>query len=315
MRLKLLVLVAFAMALAVAAVSGAAAGPRGGGGGHGHGHGDALPDRIDLPDGWQPEGIAAGRGSALYVGSIPTGAVLRADARTGQVRTVVPGKAGRAAIGLKADRRERLFVAGGPTGKAFVYDARTGRDLAEFQLAAAGDIDTFVNDVALTRRTAYFTDSRKSQIYAVDIRLDSSRTIPLPDIPDEEGNNLNGIVATGQAGILLAVQTNGGRLWRIDAATGKAVQVDLGGEALANGDGLLLRGRTLYVVQNRSNRIAVVRLAPDLASGRIVTRIETTGFDVPTTIAFQRGELYAVNARFGTTDPQPAKYWITLVRR
>jgi hypothetical protein len=315
MRLKLLVLVAFAMALAVAAVSGAAAGPRGGGGGGGHAHGDDLPDRIDLPDGWQPEGIAAGRGSALYVGSIPTGAVLRADARTGQVRTVVPGKAGRAAIGLKADRRERLFVAGGPTGKAFVYDARTGRDLAEFQLAAAGDADTFVNDVALTRRTAYFTESRKSQIYAVDTRLGSSRTIPLPDIPDEEGNNLNGIVATGQPGVLLAVQTNAGRLWRIDAATGKAVQVDLGGEALANGDGLLLRGRTLYVVQNRSNRIAVVRLAPDLASGRIVTRIETTGFDVPTTIAFQRGELYAVNARFGTTDPQPAKYWITLVRR
>jgi sugar lactone lactonase YvrE len=313
MRLKLLVLVAFAMALAVAAVSGAAAGPRGGGGGHAYG--DDLPDRIDLPDGWQPEGIAAGRGSALYVGSIPTGAVVRANARTGELKTVVPGRAGRAAIGLKVDRRERLFVAGGPTGKAFVYDARTGRDLAEVQLGAAGDADTFINDVALTRRTAYFTDSRKSQIYAVDTRLGSSRTIPLPDIPLEAGNNLNGIVATGEAGVLLAVQTNAGRLWRIDAATGKAVQVDLGGESLADGDGLLLRGRTLSVVQNRANRIAVVRLAPDLASGRVVTRIESTGFDVPTTIALQRGELYAVNARFGTTDPQPAKYWITLVRR
>ena len=36
---------------------------------------------------------------------------------------------------------------------------------------------------------------------------------------------------------------------------------------------------------------------------------------IPTTVALQDGELYAVNARFGTTDPQPAKYWITLVRR
>lgn len=312
MRLKLLVLLALAMALAVAGVSGAAAGPRGAGGG---GYDDDLPDRIALPDGWQPEGIAAGRGSSLYVGSIPTGTVLRANARTGAVRTVVPARAGRSAIGLKVDGRERLFVAGGPTGKAFVYDGRTGRDLAAFQLATSGDADTFVNDVALTRRTAYFTESRKSQIYAVDTRLGSARTIALPDIPDEEGNNLNGIVATAQEGVLLAVQGNAGRLWRIDAATGRAVQVDLGGETLVNGDGLLLRGRTLYVVQNRLNRIAVVRLAEDFASGTLVTRIESTGFDVPTTIAFQRGELYAVNARFGTTDPQPAKYWITLVRR
>lgn len=312
MRLKLLVLLALAMALAVAGVSRAAAGPRGAGGG---GYDDDLSDRIALPDGWQPEGIAAGRGSSLYVGSIPTATVLRANARTGAVRTVVPARAGRSAIGLKVDGRERLFVAGGPTGKAFVYDGRTGRDLAAFQLATSGDADTFVNDVALTRRTAYFTESRKSQIYAVDTRLGSARTIALPDIPDEEGNNLNGIVATAQEGVLLAVQGNAGRLWRIDAATGRAVQVDLGGETLVNGDGLLLRGRTLYVVQNRLNRIAVVRLAEDFASGTLVTRIESTGFDVPTTIAFQRGELYAVNARFGTADPQPAKYWITLVRR
>jgi sugar lactone lactonase YvrE len=311
MRTKLLVLIAFALSIAVAAASGATAGPRAGS----EGRDLDLPDRIDLPDGWQPEGIAAGRGSSLYVGSIPTGAVLRANARTGALETVVPAREGRAAIGLKADRRERLFVAGGPTGKAFVYDGRTGRDLAELQLATAGDADTFVNDVALTRGTAYFTESRKSQIYAVDTRLRFLRTIPLPDIPDEEGTGLNGIVATAQEGVLLAVQTNAGRLWRIDAARDAATQVDLGGVALTNGDGLLLRGRTLYVVQNRLNRIAVVRLAEDLRSGRVVTTIASTDFDVPTTIALQRGELYAVNARFGTTDPQPAKYWITLVRR
>ncbi len=34
-----------------------------------------------------------------------------------------------------------------------------------------------------------------------------------------------------------------------------------------------------------------------------------------TTIAFLRSALYAVNARFGTTDPEPAPYWVTLVRR
>src|SRR4029450_12693693 len=43
-----------------------------------------FPDTIRLPDGWQPEGIASGRGTSLYVGSIPTGGVWKGDARTGQ---------------------------------------------------------------------------------------------------------------------------------------------------------------------------------------------------------------------------------------
>ena len=38
-------------------------------------------------------------------------------------------------------------------------------------------------------------------------------------------------------------------------------EVDLGGATLANGDGLLLAGRVLFVVQNRLNQIAVVQLS------------------------------------------------------
>jgi sugar lactone lactonase YvrE len=315
MKARVLVPLLLIASLAAAAVASADSDSRG----HGH-HGKArhagpdLPDRLDLPAGWQPEGIAAGRRSDLYVGSIPTGAVLRLNARTGASRVVVPGGPGRAAIGLKLDRRNRLFVAGGMTGKAFVYDARSGAELGNLQLAVPG-AESFVNDVALTRRAAYFTDSRRSALYAVATRSLQARTIELPAIPNEPGNNLNGIVATRDGDTLLAVQTNAGRLWRIDPATGGATQVDLGGADLTNGDGLLLKGRTLYVVQNRDNRIAVVRLNADLTAGSVVTTISATAFDVPTTIAFLRGELYAVNARFGTTDPQPAAYWVTLVRR
>ncbi|HMJ35146.1 MAG TPA: hypothetical protein VK501_14640 [Baekduia sp.] len=313
-----LVVVVLALSLAVAVVTGATAGTGGGPGpkgGERHGAAD-LPDRLDLPAGWQPEGIASDpRSSDLFVGSIPTGAVLRLDARTGETTTVVAAHAGRAAIGLKVDERRRLFVAGGPTGKAFIYDARTGDDLAERQLSVPGDA-TFVNDVALTRSTAYFTDSRRSAIYAVDTKLeDPARTIALPGIPNEQGNNLNGIVATSDERSLLAIQTNAGRLWKIDPATGDAAQVDLGATKLTNGDGLLLDGRTLYVVRNFDNEIAVVRLAADYASGAVLTTIKSTGFDVPTTITELDGELYAVNARFGTTDPQPAPYWVTLIRR
>jgi hypothetical protein len=53
-----------------------------------------FPDTIRLPDGWQPEGIAAGRGTSLYVGSIPTGAVWKGDARTGRGDVLVPRPAG-----------------------------------------------------------------------------------------------------------------------------------------------------------------------------------------------------------------------------
>ena len=88
----------------------------------------SFPGRIDLPRGWQPEGIAAGTGNTLYVGSIPTGAVARVDARTGRTRVLVAGRNGRAATGLKA-ADGRLFVAGAGTGRAWDYSASTGRQL------------------------------------------------------------------------------------------------------------------------------------------------------------------------------------------
>jgi sugar lactone lactonase YvrE len=279
-----------------------------------------FPDTIRLPDGWQPEGIASGRGTSLYVGSIPTGAVWKGDARTGRGDVLVAGQAGRSAIGIKVDRRNRLFVAGGATGQAFVYDARTGADLASYQLAPAGAA-TFVNDVVVTAKAAWFTDSRIQQLYALPLghhgRLPAQsrvRTLPLTgDLVYGEGNNLNGIVAARGGRVLLSVQTNTGRLFRIDPRSGVTREVDLGGASLLNGDGMLLAGRTLFVVQNRDNKIAVVKLSGSLHRGRVVATLTDPDFDVPTTIAFTAGRLYAVNARFGTTDPQPARYDIVRV--
>ena len=80
-------------------------------------------------------------------------------------------------------------------------------------------------------------------------------------------------------------------------------------------DGILLDGRTLYVVQNQLNRIAKINLAPNLRSGRVVTRITSPDFSVPTTIAELGRRLYAVNARFGTPSPSTADYWVTQVRK
>lgn len=76
---------------------------------------------------------------------------------------LVAARAGRSAIGLKADRG-RLFVAGGQTGKAFAYDAKSGRTIATYQLSSGG---SFVNDVVVTPRAAWFTDSFKPVLYRV----------------------------------------------------------------------------------------------------------------------------------------------------
>jgi sugar lactone lactonase YvrE len=271
----------------------------------------SLPSRLNLPNGWQPEGIAAGAGNALFVGSIPTGAVIRVDARTSGTRVIVAGRDGRAATGLKVVGN-RLFVSGAATGKAWVYNARTGRQLAAYQLAPAG-ADSFINDVVVTGQGAYFTDSRRNAIYRVPLDLSAAKTINLSGIPLQAGNNLNGIVAARDGKSLIAVQTNAGALWRIDPTTGRGTRIDLGGASVANGDGLLLSGRTLYVVRNRNNRIAVVTLRPDLSRGTVTRTIRSGNFDVPTTVARIGDSLYAVNARFGTTASSSTRYWIARV--
>jgi len=273
----------------------------------------AGPKHIDLPNGYQPEGIAAGKGGhELLVGSIPTGAVRRVNTKTGKTRPLVPAHDGRAAIGLKSDGR-RIFVAGGPTGSVFVYDARTGKDVKQLKLAPDGE-DTFVNDVTLAKRRAYFTDSRRQALYVVDDKLGATE-LKLPGIPLSTGNNLNGIAATSNGRYLIAVQSNTGALWRIDPKTGDALAIALNGRSVTNGDGLLLENRTLYVVQNRDNRIAVVALDKSYGKGTITKTLTSKDFDVPTTLARNADGLFAVNARFGTAPGAATKYWISRVSR
>jgi sugar lactone lactonase YvrE len=298
-RLLVVLAVVFAVASTVTAVALAGKGP----------------DRIDLPNGYQPEGIASGEGREVFVGSIPTGRVIALDTKTGAQRDVVPARDDHAAIGLKYDASaKRLFVSGGPTGKAFVYDATNGAELAAFQLTPA-EQPTFINDVVLTRRAAYFTDSLQPVIYALKRNLSGVRPIELdgfPMVADEF--NLNGIEAAPNGKLLLAVQSPTGALWRIKPSTGSFSQVDLDGASLMNGDGLLLIGkRTLLAVQNMLNQIAVVRLSPDYRSGRVVRTITNPGFDVPTTVAKKRGSLFLPNARFTTPATPETPYWVTRV--
>ena len=283
--------------------------------GHGKGKNKSshpFPTVIQLPTGFQPEGIEIGNGKTFYVGSVATGAIYRGDLRTGAGAVFIQGGAGRNAAGIEF-ARNRLFVAGAATGNAFVYDARTGALLKTYQLGTA---PTFINDVVVTRNAAYFTDSSKAVFYRVPFgpngALGAAQTIPLSgDYVQAAGFNLNGIDATRNGKLLVAVQTATGRLYRIDAGTGVATAIVLANsESVPNGDGILLDGKTLYVVQNQNNAVAVVRLSASLASGVVWTRITNPNFRVPTTMDELGHRLYAVNARFGEASPETLSYQV-----
>ncbi|MGH2748723.1 MAG: superoxide dismutase [Actinomycetota bacterium] len=285
-------------------------------GGSGVAAGD-RPKVVPLPEGFQPEGIATRDANSFFVGSIPTGAIYLGDLRTGEGSIFVPAQEGRRAIGLSL-RNDMLFVAGGPTGQAYVYDATTGAELAMFQLTTD---DTFVNDVVATEDAANFTDSVNQRLYKVPIegpgQLGTPETLPLTgDLVFEEGFNANGIDATPNGKTLVVVQSNTGRLFTVDPETGGTTMIDLGGETVTNGDGILLDGgRRLWVLQNRDNLLTLVRLEPDLGSGEVTDRFTDETFDVPTTLARAGDRLALVNARFGTDSPESAEYWVTQIRR
>jgi hypothetical protein len=276
---------------------------------------DLFPKVISLPNGWQPEGIATGRGTSFYVGSLRDGAIYRGSVLTGEGSVLVPGVAGQVAVGIEVDRRNRIWVAGGATGTGRVYDAATGAELASYQFATG---TTFVNDVVVTRDAAYFTDSRNPVLYVVPLsrggRPGVARTLPLTgELQYTTGFNVNGIEASPDGRTLLLVQSNLGLLFRASARTGVTDQVDLGGASLTSGDGLLRRGSTLYVVRNQLNQIAVIELGRRYASGTLTRTITDQYFRVPTTVAAFGPFLYAVNARFGTPPTPDTEYEVVRV--
>jgi hypothetical protein len=302
----LLILAAFlALAIALLPALSAAAAPA-----------ETFPKIIQLSDGFQPEGIATGRGHSFYVGSIAGGAVYAGDLRTGMGQVIVPARADRTALGIAVDQRSNyLFVAGGPLGAAYVYDLETGDDVGVYQFFAtlfAG----VVNDVVVTRDAAYFTDSFRPVLYRVPLGPGGEvfangafDEITLNGIPYEPGQfNANGIVATPDGKSLFIVNSFFGTLYKVNPGTGEAMEIDLGGDTVQTGDGLVLDGHTLYVVQNTMNKIGVVELDPTFTSGTVLEPISDIKFRVPTTAAQFGDDLYAVNARFDVAPPQFPAY-------
>lgn len=297
MNRKLLILV-FVLTVTVSLVTTAAAdSPK------------TFPDLISIPDGFQPEGIAIGRGSSFFVGSIPTGAIYKGDLRTGDGELLVQ-PSGTNAVGLAHDdRSNNLFVADGFGGGGVVYDADSGHMKGQYSF---GGILT--NDVIVTRSAAYFTDSFLPFLYRIPLgpagQVPTSNSFQALELTGDWDQvpgqiNANGIEATADGRWLIVVNLFKGLLYRVDPFSGYAQLIELSGGSLIPGvaDGLVLQGNTLYVVENFNNNIVVISLGDDYLSGKILANIGDSDFQIPTTAALFGNHLYAVNARFDVAPP------------
>ena len=269
------------------------------------------PSSIPLPVDFQPEGIAVGEGNTFYVGSLRDGDIYRGDLRSGEGDVFVD-TTDRVALGMRViEARDWLVVAGGPTGRAYVYDTEDGSTVAVLRLGTPGA--TFSNDVAITRRGFYFTDTFAPRLYHVPVRRNGTFgptetiTVTGPAAATQPGSfGLNGIDSTHRGGLIVD-HSDEGILALVDPATGASREITLSGPALQAGtlDGLQLEGRTVWVVQNFANSVARVRISPDLTRGRVVDVVTSKRFRVPTTLARHGSRLAVVNARFDLGFPPP----------
>ncbi|MEU8407079.1 superoxide dismutase [Micromonospora sp. NPDC048842] len=268
-----------------------------------------FPARIALPNGFTPEGLTIGRGTTVYVGSVLDGAVWRGDLRTGRGSVLIPGTPGTAKAGIKLDRQGRLWTADFTGGGASVYDPGTGARLAHYRFTT--DPNSLVNDLVITKRAIYFTDSTRPELYVVPLgpggRLpapDAFRVLPLtgPGATPDAFNN--GIVALPD-GDLLVAQMLTGQLVRVDPRTGGSRLFDLGGYSVDRADGLVLRGRTLYVIRNLTNVVAVVRMNAGYTAGVVQREITGPQLRSPATGDLLGSALYVVNGRFDV-EPTPS---------
>lgn len=254
-----------------------------------------------------PEGVAAAGGSGtFFVGATGDGTIYRGTVDNPTVTEFITGGAGKSAVGMKV-AGGHLYVAGGMTGKIVVYDLGTRQQIASFDTGSGG----FLNDLVVTHLGDVFvTDSFRPNLWhvtAAQVSAGSGTPEPIalgPEIAFTSGFNLNGIVARGDGRRLVVVQTNTGKLYRIDLGAGasssrRIQQIDA--PALPGGDGLLLDRGRLVVVQGSPAALRFLKLDRGATRARLVdTRTDPT-LRGPSTVARARKLLVVVNADFATS--------------
>jgi hypothetical protein len=270
------------------------------------------------------------------------GAIYKGNLRTGE-GTILAEPTGKLVSGLSYDpRTDYLYAA---TGLGFgdasgnftwteqgvtVYDASNGDIIREITFGDGMGIT--INDCLVTRTGVYCTDSFNPNLYKVVLEKGGR----LPSIPEVEvifmpgfvmGDGLfgaNGLVGDFDGRQLVIVNISTGVLYRVDTANGEASPLEIEGaeQLFVDGDGLYLDGRTLYIMQNFSDKIAVVQLSGDLSGGEFIRNIPGEGepnpLNIATTIIGFGNSLYAINTNlldpFGPIFGNPADVQVEVVR-
>jgi hypothetical protein len=268
---------------------------------------------IELPGASSAEGIARGDGTTFFAGDLGKGDIFRGDIRRGTARLYIDVPDGRMAVGRKVDvENGLLFVAGGTTGQAYVYDTDTRETVATYQLTKE---PAFINDVAVTDRGAWFTNSLRGELYFVPVdrhgKPGEATTLTLtgPAAGTPGDFNLNGIAAVRGGRTLIVAHTANQALYTVDPDTGASAAIT--GTSLPYVDGIVVKGNQLWAVQNMLNKISRVRLDSRLDSFEVKDVITSSGFNVPTTAALFGDTLAAVNAKFGVAGA--STYEVVLV--
>ena len=295
------------------------------------------PEAIEIPVGFEAEGIELGKGHEFFVGanslsslfglpffgiplepSLLAGAIYKGNLRTGKGAILSP-PTGKSVSGLSYDPRTNYLYAA--TGLGFgdasgnftfteqgvtVYDASNGDIIREITFGDGMGIT--INDCLVTRRGVYCTDSFNPDLYKVV--LEKGGRLPLIPVVEKismsgfgmvPGFNANGLVGKFDGKQLVIVNISTGVLYRVDTATGEASPLEIEGaeQLFPDGDGLYLDGRTLYIMQNFSDKIAVVQLSGDLSGGEFIKNIPGEGefnpLNVATTIIGFGNSIYAIN--------------------
>jgi hypothetical protein len=277
------------------------------------------PDLIPIAVGMEPEGIELGRDTDFFVGGnswsgnlTNAGAIYKGNLLTGEGQILVP-PTGKPLSGLSYDERTDYLYAATGFSSGFsgpwweqgvkVYAATSGRLLGEIIF---GD-NIVANDVLVTDKAVYCTDSVSTTLYKIPLENDGKvfssnfEKIEMTGFEmDPNDFNANGLVGDFDGKQLVIVNIATGVLYLVDTETGVASPVAIQGDEqlFPDGDGLYMDGRTLYIMQNFSQKIAVVELSEDLTQGTFVKNLVSDDFSIPTTIIGYGNCIYAVNTHF-----------------
>jgi streptogramin lyase len=274
----------------------------------------AAPDAVSLPDGFFPEGVAAGADGDLYVGSLSRGAILRVPKGASAAEPfIAPGTNGLVSvIGLLADpERDALWACSSDPGVGDLTGS-AAPSLTAFRLSDGAPLKSFpmgkgafCNDMALAPDGAvYVTDSfnpviRRASLDTgrMEVWLENPRFVGAPPAPKGLGDpfNLNGVVF-GPDGALYAVKTNTGELFRIvldgvgnpasveEVALPRPLEGPDGLKALPDGGLLVVEGA------DRLTRI-------DLSAEPIRLETVAKGFDFATTTTLTEDGVWVVEGQ------------------